>query len=127
VRLHEVDALAHVNNAVYLDVAAQAMLDALDEVGWGLERLIATDAVPGIVGVDLEYLEAARYGDQLETLTWFAPGADLLVAHHVIARAGSDRPLVRATTRWRAASAAAEPAATVPPDLLAALHPLLAA
>src|SRR5262249_34520316 len=95
--LHELDALAHANNAVYLDVAAQAMLDALAEVGWPLDRLIATGAVPQLVGGDLEYLEAARYGDRLDTATWFAPGAGVLTAHHVIGRAGYERPLVHAT------------------------------
>jgi acyl-CoA thioester hydrolase len=101
VRAYELDSLAHMNNAVYLDLAAQAVLDALADAGWPLDRLTATGTVPVLGGADLEYLEAARYGDRLDLATWFSPAGEALDAHQTITRAGDARSLVQATTRWR--------------------------
>src|SRR5262249_12990359 len=116
--VHELDALAHVNNAVYLDVAAQAMLDALTDVGCPLARVTAPGRGPTRAGGACESLGAARCGARLDTATWFAPGAGVLMAHHVIGRAGHERPLVHATTRWRLTSPAAAAPAPLPGDLL---------
>jgi acyl-CoA thioester hydrolase len=123
VRACEVDAVGHVNNAVYLDLLAQAVLDALDDAGWPLERMIADGGVPVLARADLEYLEGARYGDRLELVSWFTPAGGALEAHHRIDRAGTERPLVRAATRWRWTG----PEGCVPEALLAALRPMLAA
>lgn len=124
---HELDALAHVNNAVYLDLVAQAVLDALDGAGWSLDRMIADGAVPVLAGADVEYLEAAQYGDRLEIATWFTPAARGLHAHHVVARRDGKRPCVQATTRWRWADPAYARDGDLPAGLLAALEPLVAA
>lgn len=127
VRVSDLDGLAHVNNAAYLDVLVQAMFDALEDVGWSLDVCIGSGAVPVLVGADLEYLESARYRDQLDIATWFAPAADGLDAHHAILRDGGTRPLVRATTRWRWMCGQSDERAEAPPALLAALRPLVAA
>lgn len=126
VRACELDAVGHVNNAVYLDLLAQAVLDAFEDAGWPLGRLLEDGGMPQLAGADLEYLEGALYGDRLELATWFAPGGETLDAHHRITRGGIARPLVRATTRWR--WPAGRGASTGAPEaLLAALAPLLAA
>ena len=127
VRAYELDGLGHVNNAVYLDFATQAVLDALEQVGWPLDRMVASGHVPALVRGDLEYLEAARYGDRVEIATWFAPAADGLEAHQVIGRRGGDRPLVRAATAWRWIDPAGESRNEFPAPVLAAIAPLLAA
>jgi acyl-CoA thioester hydrolase len=127
VRASELDTVGHVNNAVYLDLLAQALLDVFEDAGWSLDRLIADGGVPRLAGADLEYLEGALYGDRLETATWFAAGGEALDAHHRIARGGAERPLVRATTRWRWAEPTKNASAGIPEALLAALAPLLAA
>jgi acyl-CoA thioester hydrolase len=120
VRVSDLDGIGHVNNAVYLDLLAQAVLDALDAAGWPLDRLVDADGAPLFGGADLEYLEGALYGDRLEIATWFAPVPGALAAHHRIGRAGSERPLVRASTLWRWAR-------KVPAAVLSALAPVLAA
>jgi acyl-CoA thioester hydrolase len=127
VRAHEIDSIGHVNNAVYLDLVGQAMLDALGDVGWPVERLIATGAVPVLARADLEYLDGALYGDHLAVRTWFGPRADALDAHHVVGREGEERPLVRAATAWRWVAAAADRPAPAPEGVGTALGPLLAA
>jgi acyl-CoA thioester hydrolase len=121
VRVHELDSLAHVNNAVYLDVAVQATLDALADAGWPLDRLIGEGSVPMLALADIEYLEAARYGDRLDLVTWFGTGGEALECHQTIARAGEARPLVQVTTRWRFAGVAGAPA-----TLLGDLEPWMA-
>src|SRR5438876_1066785 len=71
VRACEVDSIGHVNNAVYLEVATQAVLDAIEDAGWSLDRMLAAGSVPLLARADLEYLEGARYGDRLAIATWF--------------------------------------------------------
>lgn len=127
VRVADLDGLAHVNNAAYLDVLVQAVFDALGEVGWPLDACIESNAVPALVGADVEYLESARYGDTLDTRTWFTPSADGIDAHQTTFREDGTRPLVRATTRWRWMQGRSDARADVPPGLTAALRPLLAA
>src|SRR5438132_1597117 len=92
VRACEVDSIGHVNNAVYLDLATQAVLDAIEDTGWSLDRMLAEGSVPVLARADLEYLEGARYGDQLGISTWFAWAPAALDAHQRIARAGGERP-----------------------------------
>jgi len=116
-----------VNNAVYLDLVVQAALDAIEHAGWPLARLVADGTVPVLASGDLEYREPARYGDRLETTTWFAPLADGLDVHQHVARAGDGRPVVRASTRWRWCHPLSAAAADAPAGLLAALESLLAA
>jgi len=101
VAMHEVDSIGHVNNAAYLDFIGQATLDALAAAGHPLDRCIAAGAVPVLVRADVEYLDGARYGDDLSVATWFTVAGDALDAHHAVLRDTSERPLVRAATRWR--------------------------
>ena len=127
VRVSDLDGLAHMNNAAYLDVLVQAVFDALEDVGWSLDACIGSGVVPVLAGADVEYLESARYRDQLDLATWFTPTADGLDAHQTILRDGGTRPLVRATTRWQGMRGPSDEQADAPPALLAALRPLLAA
>jgi acyl-CoA thioester hydrolase len=127
VRACELDSIGHVNNAVYLDLATQGVLDAIEDAGWSLDRMLAEGGVPLLARADLEYLAGARYGDRLEIATWFGPASGALDAHQHIRRAGGERPLVRVSTRWRWIDAAGEGCVAPPEGVLAALRPLLAA
>jgi acyl-CoA thioesterase FadM len=100
VRVSDLDGLAHMNNAAYLDVLVQAVFDALDDVGWSLDACIGSGAVPVLAGADVEYLESARYREQLDVATWFTPTADGLEAHQTIGATAARGPWLRATTRW---------------------------
>jgi acyl-CoA thioester hydrolase len=127
VRVSEVDSVGHVNNAVYLDLLAQATLDALAEVGWPLDRMLAAGAVPVLASGDLEYLDGARYGEELTLRTWFTAAADGVQAHQIVAREDGPRPLVRASTRWDWTGVGTGVAPGVSGEVLAALRSLLAA
>jgi acyl-CoA thioester hydrolase len=100
VRYTDLDSLMHVNNAAYVDVLFHAALDALGSVGWGLDALMAAGAVPLCAAGDVEYLDAARFGDRLAVTTWFTPAADDLGVHQELARADDGRRLVRCSVRW---------------------------
>ncbi len=100
VRYTDLDSLMHVNNAAYLDVLFHAALDALASVGWSLETLVGAGAVPLCLAGDVEYLDAARFGDRLAITTWFTPWPDGLGVHQELARDADDRGLVRCTVRW---------------------------
>ena len=89
--------------------------------------MLAAGRVPVLARADLEYLEGARYGDQLGISTWFAWAPAALDAHQRIARAGGERPLVRVSTGWRWVAAASGAALAAPDGVRAALGPLLAA
>src|SRR5262249_6157044 len=123
VQLHELDSLRHVNNAAYLDIAAQALFDVLEEAGWTFDRLIGSGAVPVLTRGDLEYLDAARYGEPLDVRTGFSLAMPDLVAHQHVCRDG--RLLVRVNTRWSWATPAGDEVSDPPAGLVPALGPLV--
>ncbi len=127
VRWTEVDALGHMNNAVYLDVLLQGALDALEALGWPVAQLASDGAAPYVAFGDVEYLDEVRYGDQLETRTWFTPARDALGVHQQAVRSGDGRPVVRANTRWRWVVAATDAPVPVPAGLAAAVGAVRAA
>jgi YbgC/YbaW family acyl-CoA thioester hydrolase len=100
VRYTDLDSLMHVNNAAYLDLLFHAALDALGAVGWGLEALVGAGAVPLCTAGDVEYLDAARFGDRLRATTWFTPASDSLGVHQALVRDADARELVRCTVKW---------------------------
>ncbi len=126
VRWSDLDSLGHVNNATYLDVLTETTLGVLGGVGWPLDRLVAAGPVPHVAAGDVEYLDAAVFGDELVASTWFVAGADALDVHQQVARAADGRAIVRGTTTWRWTDAADQPAA-LPAGLADALRPLRAA
>lgn len=123
VRYTDLDSLMHVNNAAYLDVLFQAALDALDASGWGLGVLLAAGAVPLWVAGDVEYLDAARFGDRLSIATWFTPAAATLGVHQRLARESDDRPLVQCTSTWSWRDPATRAVVPTPAGLGDALAP----
>lgn len=127
VRWSDLDALVHVNNAAWLDLLVEATLDVFAGLGWPAARLVAAGAMPHVVAADLEYLDAARHGDALATLTWCTAAAHALVVHQEMRRAGDGVLAVRAATTWRWQHEPALVPATPPAELTAALAPLRAA
>jgi acyl-CoA thioesterase FadM len=125
--MSEVDSLGHVNNAAYLDIGGQAVLDALEDAGWSLDRMLCSGSIPVLVAADVEYLGGAIYGDRLDVTTWFTPAPGALDAHQRIARAGDATVLVQSATRWCWAEPASGTAKDLPDPVLTALRPVLAA
>ncbi|GIW44381.1 MAG: hypothetical protein KatS3mg077_1663 [Candidatus Binatia bacterium] len=64
------DHLQHVNNASYADLFDDAVLDACGTHGWPCSRMLAAGGCLRPVALDLEYLDAASGGDEIEIETW---------------------------------------------------------
>ncbi len=123
VELHDLDALRHVNNATYVHYVEQAAQDADAGAGWSLAVQLAAGGRFRVVAHDLEYLDAAVYGDELVIVTWpRAVVADAVERHTLLFRGGAERPLLRAVSRyaWVDEAGASRP-------LPAALHAALCA
>jgi len=127
VRYAELDSLAHVNNAAYVDILGQGALDALESVGWPLARLADDGVVPWLARVDVEYREAALYGDHLEIATWFTSAEGGIDVHQHVVRAADGALMVRGSSGWRWADRRTGAVAAPPAALADALAGLRAA
>jgi acyl-CoA thioester hydrolase len=122
IELHDLDALRHVNNANYVSYLEQAALDAASAAGWSLNDQIATGGRFRAVSHDLEYLDAALYGERIAITTWPTHvTADGLERHVHLHRDDSRRPLLHARSRYQWLQAGTP--ATMPDDLRTALAP----
>lgn len=99
VRFSDLDVLEHMNNAAYVKL--------LDDAAW--EAFASLEILPDTrdgrllpLHYDIEYLESAKAGDELEVDSWFQPvsgEAAQFECYQRIRREG--RLLVRARSRWR--------------------------
>lgn len=102
VESHDLDALQHVNNSNYVSYLEQAALDALSPHGWDLPTQIAAGGRLAAVSHDLEYLDAALYGETLAITTWpTAVDGDGIERHTLLHRGDTGRPLLQARSRYR--------------------------
>jgi acyl-CoA thioester hydrolase len=101
VEFRDLDALAHVNNASYLDYIEQAAMDAAAAVGWPLERAVQLGFYWRPQLHDIEYLAEAFYGNELRCITWVTVREGPWVERQSeIRRAADDLLLARARSRW---------------------------
>jgi acyl-CoA thioester hydrolase len=96
VKRYEIDAMQHVNNAVYLNWVEEAKFRAAEAVGWPVERMRAENFVTVQIRHDTEYFLPAVYGDEIEVVSRLfdlrrVRGSWL----HEIYRMGSSELLVR--------------------------------
>lgn len=101
VRHYEMDALGHVNNAVYLNYLEQAAIDHADAMGFGAARLAALGGLFVVRRHEIEYFGAAVGGDELVVTTWpeTVVGARAVRSYQIGDAAGTRR-LVAARTLW---------------------------
>ena len=101
VRTYEVDALGHVNNAVYLNYLEQAATEHAEALGFGRERLATLGGLFVVRRHEIDYLGAALMGDELRIITWpesiKGPRA---VRRYEVRHAATGKILVRASTVW---------------------------
>lgn len=70
VRYHEMDALGHVNNAVYQHYLEQAAIEHSEYLGLNLDRYRELGGWFIMRRVEIDYLRPAIAGDILEVTTW---------------------------------------------------------
>ena len=100
VEMHDLDSLRHVNNANYLDYVEEAAVDAASAGGWPPERQRDAGGRLRATFHDLEYLDAALYGERLQIATWTVAAADDTIERHThLHRGDPNRPLLQARSR----------------------------
>lgn len=101
VRYHEMDALGHVNNAVYQHYLEQAAIEHSEHLGLTLERYRELGGVFVMRRIAIEYLRPAVAGDTLEVTTWLqemrGPRA---IRRYEIRKQGDENLLVTAEALW---------------------------
>lgn len=101
VRHYEMDALGHVNNAVYQHYLEQAAIEHSEHVGLTLERYRELGGVWVLRKMAIEYLRAAVAGDRLDVTTWpEAMRGPRAVRRYEIRRQADDELLVTAEALW---------------------------
>lgn len=95
------DALGHVNNAVYQHYLEQAAIEHSEFLGFGPKRYEELAGVFVMRRIDIEYLRPAVAGDTLEVTTWLhqmrGPRA---VRRYEIRKQGEEQLLVTAEALW---------------------------
>ena len=72
VEWNDIDSMQHVNNAVYLNYVTECSMQALAAYGWPWERLHALGLAVHLRRCQIQYLQPALHGDQLEIKTWIS-------------------------------------------------------
>lgn len=101
VRYHEMDALGHVNNAVYQHYLEQAAIEHLEHLGFSLGVYQELGGVFVMRRIEIEYLRPAVAGDTLEVTTWLQEiRGSRAVRRYEIRKQGNDHLLVTAEALW---------------------------
>lgn len=101
VRHYEMDALGHVNNAVYQNYLEQAAIEHSEHVGAGFSLYRELGGVFVMRRVEIEYLRPSVAGDTLEVTTWLKQmrGTRALRSYE-IRKQNQDDLLVTAQALW---------------------------
>jgi acyl-CoA thioesterase FadM len=122
IELHDLDALRHVNNSNYVSYLEQAAFDLTGIAGWDLDRQIEAGGRLRAVSHDLEYLDAALYGEKIAVTVWpTVVTEDQLELHTHLHRGDAHRPLLHARSRYHWTGVDRRPG-PMPSDLQRALR-----
>ncbi len=101
VRYHEMDALGHVNNAVYQHYLEQAAVEHSEYLGFNQQCYQELGGAFVMRQIEIDYLRPAVAGDTLEVTTWLqtmrGPRA---IRRYEIRKQGDDQLLVTAEALW---------------------------
>lgn len=101
IQLHELDALRHVNNSNYVAHLEQAAFDVFESAGVPFARQSPSRGRFRALRHDLEYLDAALYGETIEVTIWPAEVTACEVEFHVhLHRGDQRRPMLQARSRY---------------------------
>jgi acyl-CoA thioester hydrolase len=101
VRHYEMDALGHVNNAVYQHYLEQAAIEHSESLGFTPDRYRELGGVFVMRRVAIDYLRPSVAGDMLEITTWLqAMRGPRAIRHYEIRKQGETDLLVTAEVLW---------------------------
>lgn len=119
VRHYEMDALGHVNNAVYQHYLEQAAIEHSEHLGFTVERYKELGGVFVMRRVEIDYLRSAAAGDKLEITTWLQEMRGTRARRrYEIRKQRKDDLLVTAEALWVWVEAATMRPRPIPPVLL---------
>lgn len=125
VRHYEMDALGHVNNAVYQHYLEQAAVEHSESLGFTLERYRELGGVFVLRKIEIEYRRPAVGGDTLRITTWAhemrGPRA---IRRYEIHREADGELLVTAEALWAWIELATQRPRPIPALLLGAFQAL---
>lgn len=123
VRYHEMDALGHVNNAVYQHYLEQAAVEHSEHLGFNQERYQEFGGVFVMRRIEIDYLRSAVAGDVLEVTTWLqqmrGPRA---IRRYEIRKQDEEELLVTAEALWVWVDTVAMRPRAIPRQLLEAFE-----
>jgi acyl-CoA thioester hydrolase len=101
VRHYEMDALGHVNNAVYLHYLEQAAWEHSEHIGLTLAHYEQLGGIFIMRKLEIEFMRPAVAGDLLAISTWvYEMRGARAIRKYEIAHADSGKLLVQATALW---------------------------
>lgn len=101
IELHELDALRHVNNSNYVAHLEQAAFEVFESADLPFAAQSAARGRFRPVRHDLEYLDAALYGEAIEVTIWPVEVTDCEIEFHVhLHRGDARRPILQARSRY---------------------------
>jgi acyl-CoA thioester hydrolase len=119
----DMDALGHVNNAVYQQYLERAAVEHSAHLGFGLELYRQLGGVFVMRRIEIDYLRSAVAGDRLEVTTWLqemrGPRA---IRRYEIRKQGHDELLVTAEALWVWVDTKAMRPRAIPSELLLAFE-----
>lgn len=128
VRYHEMDALGHVNNAVYQHYLEQAAIEHSEHLGLNLDRYRELGGWFVMRRVEIDYLRPAIAGDILEVITWLQEmRGTRAIRRYEIRKQGSDDLLLKAEALWVWVDAIAMRPRAIPDVLITAFGQLASA
>lgn len=98
VAFHDVDIAGVVWHGHYMKYLENARWAVMNRVGFGLEAMIASGFLWPVVGLEVKYVRAARYGDRLRVKCSIVEWDARLVINYLIVDAKDDARVARAQT-----------------------------
>jgi acyl-CoA thioester hydrolase len=121
VRYHEMDALGHVNNAVYQHYLEQAAIEHSEYLGLNLDRYRELGGWFIMRRVEIDYLRPAIAGDILDVTTWVHQmRGTRAIRRYEIRKPSNDDLLLKAEALWVWVDAIAMRPRAIPDTLMTA-------
>jgi len=127
VRFHDVDMVGVVLHGHYLRYLENARWALMDQLGYGLERMLESGVAWPIVEVQTKYLSPARFGDRLRVRASLVEWETRLALNYLVSRPRDGVRIARGRTVQVAVDArSGELQFATPPDFVTAVRSALA-
>lgn len=123
-RYYELDALGHLNNAVYLNYLQQTAMEASDAAGYTLQRYEEMGRLWVARKTIIEYVHPVVYGDEVAVKTWVSDfkrvqsHREYLVTHR-----SSNKTIAHARTNWVFVNSQTLAPTRIPSEMITAFKP----